>query len=90
MADARIGQQGTLARLWARKGTRPRAPKDFRYAWAYIFGAVCPARATGAALVMPYANTAAMSDHLAEIARHVSPGADAILVVDGVRTAVRN
>lgn len=81
--EARVGQQGTLARLWARKGTRPRAPKDCRYAWAYIFGAVCPARATGAALVMPYANTGAMSDHLAEIAQHVSPGAHAILVVDG-------
>ena len=50
--EARVGQQGTLARLWARRGTRPRAPKDCRYAWAYLFGAVCPARATGAALVM--------------------------------------
>lgn len=50
MANARIGQQGTLTRLWARRGTRPRARKDCRYAWAYLFGAVCPARATGAAL----------------------------------------
>ena len=57
VADARVGQQGTLTRLWARKGSRPRAPKDCRYAWAYIFGAVRLARATGAALVMPYANT---------------------------------
>lgn len=38
--EARVGQQGTLTRVWARKGTRPRAPKDCRYAWAYIFGAV--------------------------------------------------
>ena len=81
--EARIGQQGTLARLWARKGTRPRAPKDCRYAWAYIFGAICPARATGAALVMPYATTGAMNAHLTEISRHVSPGAHAILVLDG-------
>ena len=81
--EARVGQQGTLARLWAPKGSRPRAPKDCRYAWACIFGAVCPARATGAALVMPYANTEAMSAHLAEISRHVSPGAHAILVLDG-------
>ena len=81
--EARVGQQGTLSRLWARKGSRPRAPKDCRYAWAYIFGAVCPARATGAAIVMPYANTDAMSAHLVEISRHVSPGAHAILVVDG-------
>jgi transposase len=81
--EARVGQQGTLTRLWARKGSRPRAPKDCRYAWAYIFGAVCPARATGAALVMPYANTEAMTAHLAEISHHVAPGAHAVLVLDG-------
>jgi hypothetical protein len=81
--EARVGQQGALARLWAPKGSRPRAPKDCRYARACIFGAVCPARAVGAALVMPYANTEAMSAHLAEISRHVSPGAHAILVPDG-------
>jgi transposase len=81
--EARVGQQGTLARLWARKGSRPTAPKDCRYAWAYIFGAVCPARATGAALVMPCANTEAMNAHLAEISRNVAHGAHAILVLDG-------
>ncbi len=81
--EARVGQQGTLTRLWARRGTRPRAPKDCRYAWAYLFGAVCPARATGAALVMPYANTEAMSLHLAEIAKTIAPGAHALLVLDG-------
>ncbi len=32
---------------------------------------------------MPCANTDAMSAHLAEIGRRVSPGADAILVLDG-------
>ncbi len=78
-----MGQQGTLTRVWARKGTRPRAPKDCRYAWAYIFGAVCPARRTGAALVMPYANTEAMNAHLAEISGQVSPGAHALRVLDG-------
>jgi hypothetical protein len=78
-----LASRGTLTRLWARKGTRPRAPKDCRYAWAYIFGAVCPARATGAALVMPHANTEAMNAHLAEISLHVMSGAHAILVLDG-------
>lgn len=73
--EARVGQQGTLTRLWARK--------DCRYAWAYIFGAVCPARAIGAALVMPHANTEAMNAHLAEISRHVATGAHALLVLDG-------
>ena len=54
--EARIGQQGTLTRVWARRGTRPRAPRDTRYKWAYIFGAVCPQRAAAAALVMPFAD----------------------------------
>ena len=68
-----MGQQGTLTRIWARKGTRPRSVRDTRYQWAYIFGAVCPKRATGAAIVMPYANTEAMNKHLGEISKAVSP-----------------
>ena len=48
--EARVGQQGTLTRIWAERGTRPRAPRDTRYIWSYIFGAVCPERAEAAAL----------------------------------------
>jgi DDE superfamily endonuclease len=81
--EARVGQQGTLTRVWARRGTRPRAPRDQRYAWAYLFGAVCPERAIGAGLVLPYVNTDAMHLHLQEISRHVAPGAHAVLVLDG-------
>src|SRR5271165_7566441 len=78
--EARIGQQGTLTRVWAKRGTRPRAPRDQRYQWAYLFGAVCPQRRAAAALVMPTANAEVMSLHLAEIARNVAPGAHAALV----------
>ena len=81
--EARIGQKGTLTRIWARLGSRPPGPRDSRYEWAYIFAAVCPERATGAALVMPYANTEAMNLHLQEISRGVAPGAHAALIFDG-------
>jgi len=81
--NARVGQQGTLTRVWAKRGARPRAVRDTRYEWAYIFGAVCPDRAAAAGLVLPYANTAAMNAHLAEIAHAVAPGAHAVLVLDG-------
>ena len=81
--EARVGQQGTLTRIWARRGTRPRGLRDRRYAWAYLFGAVCPERAIGAGLVLPHANAEAMSLHLAEISRHVAQGAHAVLVLDG-------
>jgi hypothetical protein len=81
--EARVGQQGTLTRLWAPRGSRPLAPRDCRHDWAYIFGAVCPARGLGAALVLPHADTAAMTLHLAEISRHVTAGAHAVVVLDG-------
>jgi len=78
-----VGQQGTLTRVWARRGTRPRAPRDRRYTSAWLFGAVCPARRVGAAVVMPEADTEAMQAHLAAVGREVSPGAHAVLVLDG-------
>ena len=61
-----------ITRVWARRGTRPRAKRDTRYQWSYIFGAVCPARGVAAGLVLPFANTEAMNAHLAEIARTVA------------------
>ena len=81
--EARIGQQGTLTRVWAPRGSRPAASRDQRYDWAYIFGAVCPARDVGAALVLPQVNADAMNLHLAEISRLVSPGSHAVVVLDG-------
>lgn len=49
---------------------------------AYIFGAICPARGVGAALVLPRCNTQAMQWHLEEISSQVTPGAQAILILD--------
>jgi hypothetical protein len=81
--EARIGQKGTLTRLWARRGSRPPAPRDHRYDWAYLFGAVCSARNIGAALVLPVANAHAMNEHLDVISRAVAPHAHAVVVLDG-------
>ena len=78
----RLGQKNGLVRQWARTGSRPRQPKDQRYKNAYLFGAICPARGTGAALMMPYANTDAMQAHLDEISLVVAPGAHAALLMD--------
>ncbi len=72
-----------MTRVWARRGSRPRAVRDTRYQSAYIFGAVCSARGVGAALVMPRADTEAMTKHLAEISRHVAEDAHAVVVLDG-------
>jgi putative transposase len=78
----RIGQKNGIVRQWARRGSRPRQPADQRYESAYLFGAICPARGTGAALALPYADTKAMQLHLDEISRTVSSGAHAVLLFD--------
>jgi transposase len=81
--EARVGQQGSLTYVWAEKGSRPAAPRDLGYQWAYLFGAVCAERGVGAALVLPDANTHAMNLHLAEISRSVASGAHGLVVLDG-------
>ncbi len=80
--EARIGQKNKITRRWAKRGTRPSAPRDQRTRSAYIFGAICPARGVGAALVLPKCNTAAMTLHLREISATVAPRAHAIVIVD--------
>jgi hypothetical protein len=80
--EARVGPKNGITRRWARRGTRPAAPQDQRYASVYIFGAVCPKEGKGAALVLPLCNTAAMTLHLAEISAMVRPGNHAVLLLD--------
>ena len=69
--------------VWAERGSRPSAPRDQRYGWAYLFGCDLPARGIGCGLVLPTANIDAMNLHLAEISTAVAPGAPAVLVLDG-------
>ena len=73
--EARIGQKNGRVRIWGRKGTRPRLPADQRYQNTYLFGAICPRRGVGAALVLPTANTEAMQLHLTRSASmlHTKP-----------------
>lgn len=80
--EMRLGQENGTVRQWERTGTRPRQPADQRYASAHLFGAICPAQGTGAALIMPRADTHAMKLHQDEIGRAVTPGAHAILLLD--------
>lgn len=80
--ETRVGQQGSITRQWAIKGTRPRAVRQQQFLNAYLFGAVCPARNKGAAIVSPYANTHAMNEHLKEISSQVEEGKHAVVIMD--------
>ncbi len=57
--------------------------RDVRHDSAYPFGAICPSRGVGAAIIMPTANTEAMSEHLKEIITQVASGEHCILICDG-------
>ena len=83
MDEARVGQKGGVTHVWYQKGARPRGVRQQGFASAHLFGAVCPERGEGVALVLPEVSTAAMDVFLAELARAVPAGTHAALVLDG-------
>ena len=50
---ARIGRKGRLTHVWYQRGARPRGVRQQGFASAHLFGAVCPGRGEGVALVLP-------------------------------------
>jgi hypothetical protein len=73
--EARVGQKGSIEAVWAPIGARPPMVRDNRHDSVHIFGAICPARGIGAAIVMPVVNTEAMNEHLKEISCQVATSA---------------
>jgi transposase len=80
--EARVGQRGTVTRIWARKGTRPRVIRQQQFEYAYIFGAVCPVKDKAVGLVMPTIGTFCMQKHLEEITKQIEPGNHGVVVFD--------
>lgn len=56
--------------------------REQRYASVHLFGAVCPERDTGVALVLPEVSTVAMGVFLAELSCRLAAGTHAVLVLD--------
>ena len=81
--ESRAGQQGMLSRVWARKGTRPRIPRDRRFRNCYLVSAACPARKQAVGHICERADTTEMKRHLEDISEQVSPGSHAVVVLDG-------
>jgi len=80
--EMRVGQQGSLSRIWAEKGTRPRMVKQQQFLSAYIFGACCPDKDKSCALVLPEVNSEMMQLHLWEISKCVEKDCHAIILLD--------
>ena len=80
--EARVGQQGTLTRIWTKKGTRTRLTRQGQFLYAYIWGFVCPQRDLGFSYIFPSCDTEIMNVLLSELSKIVSPGKHAVIVLD--------
>jgi len=80
--ESRVGQQGSLSRVWAAKGTRPRVVRQRQFLNTYIFGACCPDKDKGCALILPECHSGMMQLHLNEISKNVEDGFHAIIIID--------
>ena len=80
--ESRIGQQGSLTRIWATKGTRPRKVKQRQFTSTYIYGAASHATGQSFGLILPYANTEAMNMFLSELSKEIKSEGHIALIVD--------
>jgi hypothetical protein len=81
--EARVGQQGTLTRVWAPTGSRPAAVRQTEYEWVYLWAAVEPLTGTSVAMVGPTVDTDMMNTFLAGLSGTLAPGEHAVLFLDG-------
>jgi transposase len=81
--EARFGQKGTITRVWARRGSRPRAVRQTGFTSLYVLAAVCAATGGVSALIMPELNTAVINLFLEQFSRELPAGVHAVLIWDG-------
>ena len=67
--EARFGRMSDPIRCWAPAGCRPQVPTHRVRQYTHVFGSVCPQDGELISLILPYADTAAMSFYLAEVSR---------------------
>jgi putative transposase len=61
---------------------RPRGMRELHHEALYLFGAVCPERDAGVALVLPMVSAAARQAMLAELSQAVAADAHAVALMD--------
>ena len=81
--EARMGQQGTLCRVWARTGSRPRGVRQNQYGYLYVLTAVCASSGHASGLISPVLNVGVINVFLDQFSRELPAGVHAVLVWDG-------
>ncbi len=80
--ESRVGQQGSVTRIWAKKGTRPHKVRQQQFIATYIYGAVCAKTGEAFGLVLPYTNTGSMQLFLDELSHQARDQRHIALVID--------
>jgi transposase len=80
--EARFGQKGTLTRVWARRGSRPRRLRQDGRESLYVLTAACAASGAAVGLIMPELNTAVINLFLKEFSAQLAAGVHAVLLWD--------
>jgi len=81
--EARFGTQGTITRVWAPRGSRPRAVRQNGREWLYVLMAVCVGTGAASALIMPELHTGVLNLSLEQFSRGLPAGVHAVLIWDG-------
>lgn len=87
--EARFGQQGTLTRKWAPRGSRPPAVKQTQYDYLYVLGAACPASGRMAGLLSPTINAGVINRFFDQLVQELDDDVHVVMFWDqaGFHTA---
>ena len=81
--EARLGQHGTLARVWAEWWTGPVVERQNGRKSVWVFGAVKPLTGRSVSMAASMANAFWMQEFLRGVSRELMRGDHAVLVLDG-------
>lgn len=81
--ECRFGQQGTLTRGWAKRGSRPTAVRQTEYEYVWVIAAASPQTGQAEAVLSPVLNTAIINQFLDQFSRALAPDVHAVLIWDG-------
>ena len=81
--EARFGQKGTITRVPARRGSRPRAVRQTGFSSLYVLAAVSAATGAMSAVIMPTLNTRSSTCSWSSSPPELPAGVHAVLIWDG-------
>ncbi|WP_347566609.1 IS630 family transposase [Neochlamydia sp. AcF84] len=80
--EARLGQQSTSTKVWAKKGTRPKAPRQTEYKNLYVATAVCPRSGQAEGMILPFLNSQGVEILLKQVGQSLPASSHALLILD--------